>query len=72
MYVKKFTSLCEALKRCTQKKTGSFFLPHGVYTTPYCWIVQLLGLLITYFLLIVQLSSSSSLPAITSNSTASP
>ena len=25
MYVKKFTSLCEALKRCTQKKIGSFF-----------------------------------------------
>ena len=25
----KFTSFCQALKRCTQKKVGSFFLPHG-------------------------------------------
>ena len=25
MYVKKFTSFCQALKRCTQKKIGSFF-----------------------------------------------
>jgi len=29
--VKKFTSFCPVLKRCTQKKIGSFFLPHGVY-----------------------------------------
>ena len=28
---KKFTSFCQALKRCTQKKTGSFLLPHGVF-----------------------------------------
>jgi len=28
MYVKKFTSFCQVLKRRTQKKTGSFFLPH--------------------------------------------
>ena len=25
MYVRKFTSLCQVLKRCTQKKSGSFF-----------------------------------------------
>jgi len=30
MYVKKITSFCQALKRCTQKKIVSFFLPHGV------------------------------------------
>jgi len=28
--VKKITSFCRALKRCTQKKIGPFFLPHGV------------------------------------------
>ena len=26
----KFTSLCQLLKRCTQKKTGSFIQLHGV------------------------------------------
>ena len=26
----KITSFCQALKRCTQKKVGSFFLSHGV------------------------------------------
>jgi len=30
MYVKQFTSFCQALKRCKQQKIGSFFLPHGV------------------------------------------
>jgi len=30
MYVKKITSFCQVLKRCTQKKIGSFFQPHGV------------------------------------------
>ena len=31
MYVKKSTSFCQVLFRCTQSKIGSFFLPHGVY-----------------------------------------
>jgi len=31
MYVKKITSFCQVLKRCTQKKTGSFFLLPGVH-----------------------------------------
>jgi len=26
---KNFTSFCRALERCTQKKIGSLFLPHG-------------------------------------------
>ena len=30
MYVKKITSFCQVLKKCTQKKIGSFFQPHGV------------------------------------------
>ena len=30
MYVKKFTRFCQGLKRYTEKKIGSFFLPHGV------------------------------------------
>jgi len=29
MYVKKFVSFCRVLKRCAQKKIGSFLLPHG-------------------------------------------
>ena len=28
--MKKFASFCRVLKRCTQKKIGSFFLRHGV------------------------------------------
>jgi len=35
MYGKKFASFCQVLKRCTQKKIGSFILPHGVQL-PYC------------------------------------
>ena len=31
MYVKKITSFCKAIKRCTQKKIGSFFLPHCLH-----------------------------------------
>jgi len=27
----KLSKFCQVLKRCTQKKTGSFFLPHGVF-----------------------------------------
>jgi len=30
MCVKKITRFCQVLKRHTQKKIGSFFLPHGV------------------------------------------
>ena len=31
MCVDKFTAFCHVLKRCTQKRIGSFFLPRGVY-----------------------------------------
>jgi len=31
MCVKIFTSFCQVLKRCTQKKIGSFILPQGVH-----------------------------------------
>ena len=30
MFVKKITSFCQVLIRCTRKKIGSFFLLHGV------------------------------------------
>jgi len=30
LYVEKFTSFCQVLKKMHKKKIGSFFLPHGV------------------------------------------
>jgi len=46
MYVQKFTSFCQALKKITQKKTGSFFLPHGVeHWQIHQWRVNLLHII---------------------------
>jgi len=33
MYVKKFTSFCQVLKKCAQTKCGSYFLRQGIYST---------------------------------------
>ena len=39
MYVKKFTSFCQVLKRCTQKKIGSFFCLTTVPSVLWrCWL----------------------------------
>ena len=32
LYVKKITTFCQVLERCTRQKMGSFFLPRGVYS----------------------------------------
>jgi len=41
-YVKKFTRFCQVIKKCTQKKTGSFFLLHSVHTDLY-WVIADVG-----------------------------
>jgi len=66
MYVKNSPVSVKYKKRCTQKKTGSFFLPHGVLhkLLALFWYVCLLQLAISMHVCLAQNAANSIFPLI--------